>query len=350
MVRAGRARLAAKPSQEMELERIYRNVTADLDAVEDRLRELSRFDSSEISEAVAEMLNGGGKRLRPALVLIAADTCNRKPGQAGPTSAVRRRGVDLAAAMELIHLASLIHDDVIDSAGVRRGKTTISANWGNKTAILVGDHVYSKAVRVLAGDGDLDVIRCVAAATCRMTESEMIQSVCRHDPGMTEEKYLTIIAGKTAALISCSCRIGAMLGEVRNGEADVLGEYGLNLGMAFQITDDLLDVRGDEREIGKSLGADIREGNLTLPFIYAMSEADEDERQWVIECFRSGKVEDGQLIEMRAFAEKRGGFDYSLARAKDYCMSCKSALESIERSEGRESLAMLADYVVERIA
>ena len=334
----------------MELDRIYRNVTADLNAVEERLRELSQSESSEISVAVAEILAGGGKRLRPALVLIAADACNHKGESSRRADVVRERGVNLAAAMELIHLASLIHDDVIDSAGLRRGKTTISSNWGNKTAILVGDHVYSKAVSVLADDGDLEVIRCVADATCRMTESEMMQSICRHDPAMTEDRYLSIIAGKTAALMSCSCRIGAMLGEIHNGEADILGEYGLNLGMAFQITDDLLDIRGNEKKIGKVLGTDIREGNLTLPFIYAMNAVEDGEREWMMKCFRSGDVDEEELRRMRDLAQKCGGVDYSLGRAKEYCMSCKSGLQSMSASEGRESLIMLADYVVERIA
>jgi len=335
----------------MGLDDIYRHVSVDLESVEERLRELARSESAEISAAVTEVLAGGGKRLRPALVLIATNACNGKEPRTSPAgAALRRRSVDLAAAMELIHLASLIHDDVIDGASLRRGRRTMGEEWGNKTAILVGDHVYSKAVKVLADDGDLDVIKCVAAATCRMTESEMVQSACRHDPGMTEERYLSIIAGKTAALISCSCRVGAMLGGVHNGEADILGEYGFNLGMAFQITDDLLDIRGDEKTMGKCPGTDIREGNLTLPFIYAMKVADKMERKWMMECFVAVDVDDGQLVRMRNLAEKCGGFDYSLAKAREYSVSCKSRLESMDESEGRRSLTMLAEHVVERIA
>ena len=333
----------------MSLKDVYRDIERDLETVEDRLYELSRSRSEEISAAVSEILAGGGKRLRPALLLLAAGTCNGDvTGPAHPAAGERK--TNLGAAMELIHLASLIHDDVIDNASVRRGTSTISAGWGNKTAILVGDHVYSKAINVLAQDGDLEVIKCVAEATCRMTESEMMQSVWRNDAGMTEEMYLGIIAGKTASLISCSCRVGAMLSNVRDGEPDRLGDYGLNLGMAFQITDDLLDIRGDERKLGKPRGSDLREGSLTLPFIYAMSVAGEGDREWMIRGLEEDRMNEDYFGKMRKMAQESGGIEYSLQKAKEYCATCKDRLMSIGESASRDSLMKLADHVIDRVA
>jgi len=321
----------------MDLKSIYGPVAEELALVEARLVELTRSGNEAISEAVSAMMSGG-KRLRPALLLIAAKACD----YAG------ERAVRLAAAVELVHTASLIHDDVIDNADQRRGKSTVSAGLGNTLAVLVGDNVYSKVMSILAEDGDLKVMQAMADTACTMTEGEAIQSLCRNDISMTEQKYLAIIAGKTAALISCSCRVGAMLGDVRNGEVDILDDYGMNLGMAFQIVDDLLDIKGEDGRLGKSSGKDIREGSLTLPLIYAVREADGKDRQWILDVFESGRRDETDVARLEDMVFKYGGMEYGLEKAKQYGAACKERLKTLKESESRTSLATLADYVVER--
>ena len=181
-----------------------------------------------------------------------------------------------------------------------------------------------------------------------MTDGEMRQTLCRNDVGVTEEKYLSIIAGKTAALISCSCRVGAMLGENRNGETDILADYGLNLGMAFQITDDLLDLTGEEKKLGKPVGNDIREGRLTLPFIHAISAANEKDRQWMKDVFRAGQISGSALARIKSMVQECGGIQYSFDKARQYGRACKERLRSLKESQPRNALALLADYVVDR--
>ena len=323
----------------MNLTEIYKPVKGDLEVVEKRLFELSRSENKSISEAVSEILSAGGKRLRPALLLIAAKACNY----------TGEKAIQLAVAVELVHTASLIHDDVIDNADLRRGIPSINSRWENKISVLVGDHLYASVVGILAEVGDLAVMQSVAATVSKMTDSEMTQTLCRNDVNLTEEEYLSIIAGKTASLISSSCRAGAMLAEVGNGHVGVLGDYGLALGMAFQITDDLLDLTGQKESLGKPLGNDIREGTLTLPFIHAMRMAGEKDRRWMKDAFRSGQIRESGLTRIRNMVAEYGGMEYSLEKVKAYGRACKERLKSLEKSDSQTALAMLADYVVERV-
>jgi octaprenyl-diphosphate synthase len=322
----------------MSLERICGPVRKELAAVEEQLLQVAQSENPVISEAVSGILRAGGKRLRPTLLLTAAKACGHN-GQ---------RAVRLAAAVELVHTASLIHDDVIDNADVRRGVPTVNSRWGNKVSVLVGDHLYSKVIGILAEDGDPAVMQCVAAAAGRMTDSETTQALSRANAGLTEAEYLSIIAGKTASLMSCSCRVGGMMGAVRDGQVEILGDYGANLVMAFQITDDLLDVTGEDETLGKSPGNDIREGSLSLPFIHAMGVAKAKDRRWMVDAFRCGQVNDEALARMRSMVSEYGGIAYSLQKARQYGRACKEGLRSLEESECRTSLAMLADYVVQR--
>ena len=325
----------------MNLQDIYGPVQAELEMTEKYLAEVSRSRNAAISEAVFNVLNAGGKRLRPALLLIAAKACDYSG----------RDGIKLAASMELMHTASLMHDDVIDHADARRGVPTINSKWGNKTAILAGDYVYSKAIGILAEYGDFEVMRTVSTSVATMAEGEMTQSLSRNNLSLTEEDYLSIISSKTASLISCSCRVGAMLGEVHNGEIDTLAAYGLNLGMAFQITDDLLDISGDSQTTGKPPWKDLYEGSLTLPFIYALSEGDKSDIELIRTSFNPDRqLDKNALTRMRDMLQGYGAIDYGRRKAMDYASACKDDLESLKSSESQESLAMLADYVVARVS
>lgn len=322
----------------MNLKEIYKPIAGELARVEKRLPELSRSKNKNIAGAISQMLKAAGKRLRPALLLTAARACNY----------MGTRAIDLAAAMEMIHTASLIHDDIIDEADLRRGIPTARVQWGNAVAVLAGDHLYAKVVQLLVQDGDLEIMRTFSAACSEMTESETTQSLDRCRQDVSEKEYLSIIAGKTAVLMSCACRVGAILGETHNGEVKALGEYGMNLGMAFQIADDLLDLTGNEQRLGKPTGNDIREGRMTLPLIYALSVAGKREARQMIKMFGPGRVDDGLPVRVREWVEKHGGIDYSRKKAGQYADACKDGLQALRESESRNSLAQLADYVVAR--
>jgi octaprenyl-diphosphate synthase len=274
----------------MNLEEIYGPVGKELEKVEENLLEFSKSGNGFISKTVSKVLSAGGKRLRPALLLASAKTCDYSG----------ERSIRLATALELIHTASLIHDDVIDNASLRRGISTVNFQSGNRISILVGDYLYSRVFTILAEDGDLEVMRSICAATNRMAQGEITQILSKKDINLTKEQYLSIIADKTASLISCCCRMGAIIGRTSNGEIDTLTDYGLNFGMAFQITDDLLDLTGKEELSGKLIGNDIREGKLTLPLIHTMSVAGRKDKKIIEDIFKSEvEIDDGTLRRNR---------------------------------------------------
>ncbi|MBN1673773.1 MAG: polyprenyl synthetase family protein [Kiritimatiellae bacterium] len=322
----------------MTLEEICSPVRNDLLAVEARLRGLPASQNEIVARAVAGILAAGGKRLRPALVLMAARAC----------AYTGKKAVSLATTVELIHTASLIHDDIIDNADLRRGVPTVNASLGNRVSVLAGDYIYSTVFSLLAEEADPHVMRAFAAAARDMTDSEMTQTLSRHDADLSEEKYLSIISGKTATLLECSCQIGAMLGRVRNGEVDILGQYGRNLGMAFQITDDLLDVVGQPNRLGKPVGNDVREGRLTLPFIHAIRVAPDADREWMRGAFTSGPVSDDTIARLRRMAERYGGIEYSRRKAEAYGRACTERLGAIADSDVCTSLRGLVNYVMQR--
>lgn len=326
----------------MNLAEIYKPVESELGIVEKRLLELSLLRAQPVGRALAKMLAAGGKRLRPALLLMSAKACNSASGNG---HAIIERSMSLAVAVELVHTASLVHDDVIDDAATRRGVRTLNSRWGNRVSILVGDHLFAAVVNVLAEDGDPEVLRSVAATTSRMVQGELAQNLCQ---SMTKKRYLEVIKGKTASLMSCVCGLGAIAGQGSPTQVQAMREFGLNFGMAFQITDDLLDFTADEKELGKTLGADIRQGKMTLPFIHAASKASAAERKWVKELFGSGDVSRSSLRRARALVDNYGGIAYSRSRATDYVVKCKSALMALATSENAAALSNLADYVLGR--
>ncbi len=336
--RVGRATRKAplRRGVEMALEEIYRPVEVELAAVEQHLGEYVQEESSIVLRGAAEVLPAGGKRLRPALLLISARACDY----------MGDRSIRLATAVELIHMASLTHDDVIDGAGVRRGVPSANSRCGNKLSVLVGDHLYAKAVSILAEHGGLEVMRSAADAICKMTDGEIQQTLCSNNAAYVEEgDYLHIIAGKTAALMSCACRSGALLAHGTDGKAEALADFGFNLGMAFQIVDDVFDLVGEEEDMGKCPGSDIREGKLTLPFVHVLRTADEQDRMWLADVFRCGQFDRGLLCRVREMVSRYGGIEYSLKRAEEYGELCRRGLAAMERCEYRDALASLMDYM-----
>ena len=289
----------------------------------------------EMGEFIA---GAGGKRLRPILLLMAA----RLAGYSGP------RAVRMGCVVELLHTATLIHDDVVDQAPLRRGRPSANARWGDDASILVGDHLYSKSFALMVQDGDPEVLETLARATVSMTEAEVFQ-LERKRIGITgEADYLRIITQKTASFMSACCRIGALLARCEPEQVEGLTRYGLDIGIAFQISDDSLDFVADQARLGKAIGADLKEGKRTLPLITTLDRASGPERERIQSLLKSHTLDPEQIEEIRTLVVKHRGIEYSLERAHDYAQAAKDALHPFTDSEDKETLVLIADFVVDR--
>jgi octaprenyl-diphosphate synthase len=280
----------------------------------------------------------GGKRLRPILLLLAA----RLAGYRG------LRAVRLACGVELLHTATLIHDDVVDQAPLRRGQPSANAQWGDDASVLVGDHLYSKSFALLVRDNDRAIMETLARATVSMTEAEVYQLQLKRSGLTSEADYVRIITQKTASFMSACCRIGALLGGLGAQQLDALTRYGLHIGVAFQMSDDSLDFVADERRLGKAIAADLREGKRTLPLIAMLERVGEAEAERVRAMLRRRALEPAEIEEIRRLVLEHDGVDYALERAHAYAQEAKHDLKVFARSEERELLMLVADFVVDR--
>ncbi len=319
-------------------ERIGRLVGAELAAVEGEIVRQLRSPIGLIREMGGYIASAGGKRLRPILLLLAA----RMSGYGGP------RSVRLGAVVELLHTATLVHDDVVDQAPLRRGQPSANARWGDDASILVGDHLYSKSFAMLVHDNDPGVMETLARATVSMTEAEVFQLEKKRDGQATEADYLRIITQKTASFFSACCRIGALLGQCEAEQVEALTRFGLDVGVAFQISDDSLDFVADQARLGKAIGTDLREGKRTLPLTAALERAGPNELERVLTLLRRRALEPDEVEEIRRLVGKYDGVEYALERARVYARAAKEALASFPPSEERETLSLIADYVVDR--
>jgi octaprenyl-diphosphate synthase len=329
----------ATPTLERVLkERVAGLVGTDLERVEAEIRRELDSPVGLIQEMGGYIAGAGGKRLRPMLLLLAA----RLAGYVGP------RGVRLACVVELLHTATLIHDDVVDQAPLRRGRPSANAQWGDDASVLVGDHLYSKSFAMLVRDNDRAVMETLARSTVSMTEAEVFQLELKRTGVTTEADYLRIITQKTASFMSACCRIGAHLGGVPAGQVDALTQYGLDIGVAFQISDDSLDFVANQDRLGKAIGADLREGKRTLPLIAMLARATPAESERVKSLLKRHDLDGEEIDEIRRYVVDHEGVEYALAQAHEYARSAKAALAAFNPSEERETLALVADFVVDR--
>jgi octaprenyl-diphosphate synthase len=329
----------ATPTLERVLkERVAGLIGADLERVEAEIRRELDSPVALIQEMGGYIAGAGGKRLRPMLLLLAA----RLAGYAGP------RGVRLACVVEMLHTATLIHDDVVDQAPLRRGRPSANAQWGDDASVLVGDHLYSKSFAMLVRDNDRAVMETLARSTVSMTEAEVFQLELKRSGVTTEADYLRIITQKTASFMSACCRIGALLGGVSAGQIDALTQYGLDIGVAFQISDDSLDFVANQDRLGKAIGADLREGKRTLPLIAMLARATPTESERVKSLLKRHDLDPDEIGEIRRYVVEHEGVEYALAQAHEYARSAKAALAAFPPSEERETLALVADFVVDR--
>jgi octaprenyl-diphosphate synthase len=321
----------------MLLDDIFKLYEHDLEIAEERIRDLFKSPVLTIPLIGKYILDGGGKRLRPLILLLSSDLAGYH-GDARFT---------LAGIVESIHTASLLHDDVIDGADIRRGKSPAHAVWGNQIVILVGDFLYSNALRLAVMQKSQRIMEALSEATTRMTEGEILQLAKTADPDITEEEYLSIVSAKTAVLISAACRIGAILGSLPRKKEDALARFGMKTGIAFQMADDILDYMADEGELGKRLGKDLKEGKITLPLLYLLKTASEKETEEIKTIVRSTFKMSGLRKILRLF-QKYNSIELSLQRARDLIADAKNELSVFPDSRSREGLLAIADYTLQR--
>ena len=322
----------------MSLETFAMPVTKELEAVEKVLAAKLTSDVPLINQVVSYIIQNGGKRLRPLLTLLSA----KLSGFQGEAA------IHLAAAMEMIHTASLLHDDVVDDAGLRRGKTSTKAKWGNSISVLVGDFFWCKMSQIIVSHGCLRTLKVVTDTITTTTEAEILEITKHSDFSVDEEVYLKVIGGKTAVLLSACCQIGAILGGVSEIFEEGMKRYGYDLGIAFQLSDDILDYESEEEKFGKHKGGDLREGKLTLPLIVALRNADVDEAQIIKDALLAGRMETDQLKRVLEIIHRYDGIAESRKLAKKYVARAKEHLSHFKPSLEKESLMALADYVIER--
>jgi octaprenyl-diphosphate synthase len=330
--------VSAPTLEQVLKERVSALIGEDLAAVETEIRHEIASPVGLIQEMGGYIAGAGGKRLRPILLLLAA----RLAGYRGP------RAVRLACGVELLHTATLIHDDVVDQAPLRRGQPSANAQWGDDASVLVGDHLYSKSFALLVRDNDRAVMETLARATVSMTEAEVYQLQLKRSGLTSEADYVRIITQKTASFMSACCRIGALLGGVGPAQLEALTRYGLDIGIAFQMSDDSLDFIADEQRLGKAIAADLREGKRTLPLIAMLDRVGPPEADRVRALLRRRALEPLEIEEIRRLVLKYAGVDYALERAHAYARDAKRDLDVFKPSEERELLTLVADFVVDR--
>ena len=311
-------------------------IAADMRAVDAVIRQRLTSDVALVRRVAEYIVGSGGKRLRPALVILSAGAFGY-PGS---------HHHQLAAVVEFIHTATLLHDDVVDASEMRRGRPTANALFGNAASVLVGDFVYSRAFQMMVEVENMRVMQVLAEATNVIAEGEVLQLMNCHDPDIDEHHYLQVIRYKTAKLFEAATRLGAILGGATPGQEDAMASYGMHLGTAFQLIDDVLDYSGDHAATGKNVGDDLAEGKPTLPLIYAIKHGSADEAALIRKAIKEGGL--SELKQVIAAIHRTGALDYTRRQAEAAARAASAALAALPNSKHRDSLLQLADFAVTR--
>ncbi|MGO8867299.1 MAG: polyprenyl synthetase family protein [Alphaproteobacteria bacterium] len=325
-------------SPDAALARLQALVAEDLRQVNDVIVQRMASEVVLIPQLAGHIVAAGGKRLRPLLTLASAKLC----GYEG------RRHVRLAACVEFIHTATLLHDDVVDESDRRRGLATANAVWGNKASVLVGDFLFSRAFQLMVEDGSLEVLRILSNASAVIAEGEVHQLVTANDTATSETAYLEVIRAKTATLFAAACEIGAVVAERPRVEAEALDGYGLNLGIAFQLVDDVLDYSARLEKLGKNIGDDFRDGKITLPIVLAFRRGNESERAFWRRTLEELEQKEGDLEHAIQLMEKHGSLRDTVSRARHYGSIARDALGIFPDSAEKRSLIELIDFCIQR--
>lgn len=320
-------------------ERLAATLDQELTAVNALIRDrMASKHAPRIPEVTAHLVEAGGKRLRPMLTLAAAKLC----GYDGPYH------LHLAATVEFIHTATLLHDDVVDESAQRRGRPTANLLWDNKSSVLVGDYLFSRSFQLMTETGSLDVLRILSNASATIAEGEVLQLTAAQDLTTTEDTYLQVVRGKTAALFSAATEVGGVIAGADEAQVKALYDYGDALGISFQIVDDLLDYWGGDAT-GKNIGDDFRERKLTLPLIKAVARGDADERAFWTRTIEKGQQEDGDLEHALALLNKHAALEDTRIEALAWAEKAKTAMAKLPQDPIRDMLIDIADYVVARV-
>jgi len=318
------------------LQAIQLPIRAKLDDVSRAMSQIVSSDLPLVGQVSAHLLAMRGKMFRPTILLLSSEVAEDPSDQA----------VTLAATLELIHLATLVHDDAVDHSVLRRGMPTVNALFSHQVSVIMGDFLYSTALTHLVALGDLEALQALTRASTEMTLGEMRQLAVTDPLRFTETEYYDLIRSKTASLMRAACELGALSGARRY--SDALASYGENLGMAFQIADDLLDYREEKETTGKPSGLDLREHKVTLPLIHALREMSASSRQEVERLFETDTAGDGEIASVVRIVEENGGFDYARRRGEEFAERAHDALADLPDTVARRSLAASISYVMER--
>ena len=320
------------------METVTKLIADDLTSLETTIQKLITTKIGFIKEIVNHIIRSGGKRVRPILIMLTARLCKYKGD----------KHIPYAAIIEFIHTATLLHDDVVDNAQTRRGSSTANTLWGNEPSVLVGDFLFSKSFELMAHNGNEEIMRIVSEATTSLAEGEILELLKTCDADTTEDEYFEIIKNKTASLFSAACEVGAILGKVNQNKREALRDFGYNLGMAFQLTDDVLDYVSYDAVLGKRVGTDLKEGKVTLPLIHALKSSADKEKTYINTVLNNAKVTAKDFTKVSKVIKKYSGVDYTVNTTRQFIENAKINLQAFRPSAYKESLITLADYILSR--
>lgn len=322
----------------MTAQRIYDTVAEDFSRVNDLIIQRLASDVPLVEKIAQYIIESGGKRLRPLLVLLSSQAVGYN----------RDDHLKLAAVIEFLHTATLLHDDVVDTSDMRRGRSTANARWGNAPSVLVGDFLYARAFEMMVELESLSIMNVLSHATAVIAEGEVMQLMNVKNPDLTEEQYMKVIHNKTAMLFEAASHTGALLAGAETEQEQALRDYGKHLGLAFQLVDDVLDYRGDAETMGKNVGDDLAEGKATLPLIYAMANGSDQERQLIRQAIRKGGLDD--LSGILAVVENSGALEYTMSRARAEAAMAADCLTGLPDSAHKTALELLTEVAVARVS
>ena len=322
----------------------YDIVADEFSAVNDLIAKQLTSDVGLVENISQYLVTGGGKRIRPLITLLAAGALNQ---------ANNLKQIQLATAVEFLHTATLLHDDVVDMSTLRRGQPTANANWGNASSVLVGDFVYSKAFQLMVGIGSLQVMQILSDTTTKIAEGEVQQLMAIGDLSLSQDDYFNVIRNKTAQLFEGACQASAVTAGASQSDIDSLGKYGLHLGLAFQLVDDYLDYSGNSADLGKNVGDDLAEGKLTLPLIEALritasDDSDSSKEQHAILEKAISEKDISQIDSVINITQSSGALEITLTHAREQTELAKAALSSIAPSAYKDELITISDFVISR--
>jgi octaprenyl-diphosphate synthase len=319
-------------------EKIMSAVADDLAEIEDALRKGLHPYLTLVSNVADYILFNGGKRIRPLLMVLSARLCGHENNDNKAFSVM----------FEYLHAATLLHDDMVDGANIRRGKPVSHSIWGNPTTVLVGDFLLAKTISTAADTGRIEIVKIMTETTAQMSEGEIHQLLNKENIDVDEAEYMEIIRRKTTCLIQAACRVGAILANASREKEKAMSDYGHNVGVAFQMVDDLLDYTADTGVLGKPIGSDLREGKMTLPVIYALNHAEDGVRKRMEEIIRNRASSDAALHEMLGYLQEYGGLAYTANKASQYVNKAKENLAPFEDCDTKTLLMNLAEYIIRR--